>query len=353
MSKIEWTDATWNPTSGCTRASDGCDRCYAVSRTHRLGSIASTKAKYAGLTVLNPKGDRHFNGTVRTHESELGKPFKWRKPRLVFVNSMSDLFHKDVPFDFIDKAMAAIALTPQHTYQVLTKRPERMAEYFNWHELTGENAKTGNIDRADKWGHAMSEIDGKPPRPRMVFNPLPNLWLGTSIENQQTADERIPHLLQVPAAVRFLSAEPLLGPLELRSATRIAWECGKCRGYFPNPLEEICPSCGGRGYWSGSHKFNPPGGQIGSGIDWVIVGGESGPGARPCYVDWIRSIVDQCKSAGVACFVKQLGAKPYDPSWHGGGTHEGSRMLLNSSKGGDPSEWPNDLRVRQWPEAVA
>jgi protein gp37 len=127
-SSIEWTDTTWNPVSGCTRASAGCDNCYAVTMTHRLEAMG--QAKYSGLTVLNAKGGRHFNGVVRTHDDSLAIPLKWRKPRRVFVNSMSDPFHKDVPFDFIDQVFAVMALTPQHTYQVLTKRPERMAEYL-------------------------------------------------------------------------------------------------------------------------------------------------------------------------------------------------------------------------------
>jgi protein gp37 len=202
----------------------------------------------------------------------------------VFVNSMSDLFHEAVPFEFVNEVFAVMSMTPQHTYQILTKRPERMAKYMLL---------------------------------RMGRRPLPNVWLGTSVENQTTADERIPHLLRCPAAVRFLSCEPLLGPISFSV---------KCPPeYQPHIRHDR--------------------------IGWVITGGESGPGARPCNVEWIRSIVLRCKAAQVPVFVKQLGAKPYDPSWHGNGTTTGSAMNLNDSKGGDPDEWSDDLRVREMPVA--
>ena len=330
-SNIEWTDCTWNPVSGCTRASEGCDNCYAVTMTHRLEAMG--QKKYAGLTVLNKAGDRHFNGKVRCDESALSAPFTWRKPRRVFVNSMSDLFHKDVPFAFVDKVFAVMALCPQHTYQILTKRPERMREYLCFSERTinRQGCVQNQMDfRTVHWSGS--------PRPVIGVWPLPNVWLGASVENQEQADKRIPQLLMCPAAVRFLSCEPLLGSLNL-CPTHDALG----RPTLAGPLV-------------GAMNVSGPD----PAIDWVIIGGESGRGARPCDVEWIRSIVRQCESARVHCFVKQLGSKPSESSWDKA-THEswGNRFLgikngvitirLNNQKGGDPAEWPEDLRVRQFP----
>lgn len=337
MSAIEWTDDTWNPVTGCTRASKGCDNCYAVTMTHRLEAMGQTE-KYGGLTVLNPKGDRHFNGVVRCHEDVLDKPLKRRKPTMYFVNSMSDLFHKDVPFEFIDKVFAVMALCPQHVFQILTKRPERMAEYLNEEsevfcrvlsvadavcELEEEMGVTLRPPQADE----MSQRGLQWPE-----WPLPNVWLGTSVEDQQAADERIPHLLKCPAAVRFLSCEPLLGAVDL------------------DP------------YLFGDTRHD---GDRNS-VDWVIVGGESGPKARECRTSWIRGIVDQCKSAGVPVFVKQLGVKPVmtrsewseitiADSWTGfADSPDGLGIAkLPTRKGTDPIEWPDDLRVREYPAQEA
>lgn len=252
---IEWTERTWNPVVGCTRVSAGCDHCYAVRMSHRL---RRTK-EYAGLTVLNDRGDRHFNGTVRCLPERLSDPLHWRKPCRVFVNSMSDLFHEKVPFEFIDKVFAVMALCPQHTFQILTKRPERMAD---WCAIPNDPARSGRFT----WMGNL--VRGK-------HLPLPNVWLGTSVEDQATADERIPHLLRCPAAARFLSVEPLLEAVDLTLH-----------------LQRPCD----------------PEGHIGMGIDWVIVGGESGPGARPMHPDWVRSIRDQCQAASVPFFFKQWGA---------------------------------------------
>ena len=270
----------WNPVTGCSAVSDGCKNCYAATMTGRLAGMKHSKAKYAGL--LNSSG--HFNGTVRCHEDVLDKPLNRRKPTTYFVNSMSDLFHAGVPFEFIDKVFAVMmALCPQHTFQILTKRPERMAEYLYWH---GQFTEDGG--------------------------PLPNVWLGTSVENQQAADERIPHLLKCPAAVRFLSIEPLLGAIDF--------------------------------------LYGPQAWGLLTDIDWAIIGGESGSGARPCNVAWIRSLIDQCKAAGVPAFVKQLGKVPY---WaeHRGVAKTIHELRLKHPKGGDMSEWPEDLRVREMPES--
>ena len=332
-SKIEWTDATWNPVSGCTRVSAGCDHCYAVQQTYRMGRMGLI-AKYDGLTVLNGKGDRHFNGVVRTHEDALDIPLKRRKPTVYFVNSMSDLFHKDVPFEFIDRVFAVMALCPQHTFQVLTKRPERMAEYTQRYCKDGiaswPTDAGGRIHR-HPWIVAGRELaKGRGSKlmndAAVVAVPLPNVWLGTSCEDQATADERIQHLLRCPAAVRFLSLEPLLSKVTL----------------WPWLNEPESYSIHGR-------PKRASGASMGIGpspIHWVIVGGESGPKARPCDVGWIRSIIEQCKAAGVRCFVKQLGSRPYENE------HIGKLpgAAMKHPKGGDPSEWPDDLRVREFPQ---
>lgn len=321
---IEWTEATWNPVSGCTRASPGCDHCYAVPMSYRLEAMG--QAKYHGLTVLNGKGERHFNGVVRTHDATLTVPLGWRKPRKVFVNSTSDLFHKGVPFDFIDKVFAVMALCPQHTFQILTKRPERMAEYMAsrgadgaWAAIPRQMQTIGG-DEHDGWRGGMSW-------------PLPNVWLGTSVEDQQRADERIRHLRMCPAAVRFLSVEPLLGPVDLHDAMfRLARD-------HTDEYESV-----------------PLGG---AGINWVIVGGESGPKARRFDVLWAESIVEQCRDAGVPVFVKQLGSSPFlgdASSPHGWPDIDGpvnfgtGKITLKDRKGGDMEEWPEALRVRQMPE---
>jgi protein gp37 len=225
-SKIEWTDRTWNPVTGCTKVSQGCKNCYAERMYERFHGHGSFK-------------------NVITHPERLDMPLKWKKPSMVFVNSMSDLFHEDVPFEFIDMCFIVMAEATDHTFQILTKRPERLLEY----------AQDSICE--DLW-------------------PLKNVWLGVSVEDQKTADERIPLLIQVPAAVRFLSCEPLLAPIDILT---------------PNLL------------W---HRLSG-GGYKRQTIDWVICGGESGPGSRPMHPDWARSLRDQCEAAGVPFFFKQWG----------------------------------------------
>lgn len=323
MTGIQWTDETWNPVVGCTRASAGCDHCYAVQMTHRLEAMG--QEKYAGLTVLNKRGDRHFNGVVRCVEGALQIPLRWRKPRRIFVNSMSDMFHPAVPFEFIDQVFAVMALCPQHTFQVLTKRPGRMAEYLNTpHEANAFSNLLCWMDHS-RPGLMMEDICLEIHNSKRWC--LPNAWLGTSCEDQAAADERIPHLLRCPAAVRFLSCEPLLGPVDILEHLAFIGE--------------------------GHEDF---------GINWVIVGGESGKNARPCDIGWIRSIVQQCKAAGVPVFVKQIGKWPFSETerW----SPRGAPIMVDvhalrqwefrdkprDPKGGDPAEWPADLRVREWPD---
>ena len=262
VTSIEWTDKTWNPTRGCSLVSEGCRKCYAMKFAHRFSGKGEP---YEGLTELGPDGPR-WTGRVLSVPEKLDEPLKWRKPAKVFVNSMSDLFHEDVPFEFIDKVFAVMALCPQHTFQVLTKRADRMLEY-NRREGFAQNIS--DIARDDYAGIGESRhIKKYPIGPNYEFGerwfipwPLPNVWLGVSCEDRQRKD-RIDHLRETPAAVRFLSLEPLLedlGRLDLR------------------------------------------------GIHWVIVGGESGPKARPMHPEWVRSIRDQCVAAGVKFFLKQWG----------------------------------------------
>lgn len=226
---IEWTEKTWNPTTGCDKVSPGCDHCYALTMAGRL--------KLTGAPAYQTDGDPRTSGPgfgLALHPERLLDPLKWSKPTVVFVNSMSDLFHARVPFEFVQLVWGVMQETPRHTYQILTKRPDRMARFSQRLPL------------------------------------LPNVWLGTSVEDQARTG-RLDDLLECSAEVRFVSAEPLLGPLDLRK-----WLDPKVAGIWPR-------------------------------IQWVIAGGESGPGARPAEEEWFRSLRDQCREADVKFFMKQLG----------------------------------------------
>lgn len=313
---IEWTRSddgtageTWNPVSGCTKVSQGCKHCYAervFPRTY---------------------GYRSFTD-VQTHADRLEKPLRWKKPRRVFVNSMSDLFHEDVPNEFIARVFSVMGRAPQHTFQILTKRPARMKRFIE--DDVFFTAREGGETRMVPY--------------------LRNVWLGVSVEDQETADERIPLLLETPAAVRFISAEPLLGAMRLGSwlqrSPSAAFVAGKVTADMPA--------------WT----------RLGStALDWVIVGGESGPKARECELAWIRDILDQARTAAVPVFVKQLGSSaceltqrrsnqspPPGRAWRLRKQPDGSMfdpreyLRLQDRKGGDPLEWPEDLRVREFPE---
>ena len=274
-SGISWTDATWNCLAGCEAVSPGCANCYAATMTRRLEAMG--QKDYTGLTTA-----KHFNGTVRCLPDKLSIPLKWRKSRRVFVNSMSDLFHEDVPDEFIDRVFAVMALCPNHTFQVLTKRAERMQAYMELLDIVRLSTAVGEfkprVREDDPWLTPWRE-DVVAPFERT--GAIPNVWLGVSCERQQEADERIPWLLKTPAAVRFLSCEPLLGPIDLHG-----------------DIEKWAADCWiYRGWHSRMDKVNP--------IQWVIVGGESGGNRRSCQLAWITSIVEQCKAAGVPVFVKQ------------------------------------------------
>lgn len=258
-SKIEWTDATWNWLAGCTRDNECCDNCYAAGMSIRLEAMAladrdagrdpGAKAKYIGVARRNSAGRTGFVGAVNFDEGALLDVFSWRKPRRIFVNSMSDTHHPAVAREWLDLGYAAMAANPHHTFLVLTKRPHLLADYLNDPETP---ARIRAVGEARGWRTLESGAW-----------PIPNVWGGTSVGLQAHAEEKIPHLLRAPLARRFLSCEPLLGPLDLRQ-------------YLDR-------------------------------LDWVITGGESGPRARPMHPQWALDIRDQCQSADVAFFFKQWG----------------------------------------------
>lgn len=256
--KIEWTDATWNPITGCSVTSPGCTNCYAM---HLAGTRLAHHPSRAGLTH-EVNGNHVWTGATRFNVQWLDQPLRWRKPRRIFVCAHGDLFHEAVPDEWIDRVFAVMALAPQHTFQVLTKRAGRMREYLTHPRL-----------------------------PRVIDLPLPNVWLGVSVEDQVRANERIPHLLATPAAVRWISAEPLLGPIDLTAID------------LPGGWSEVFPL--GQEILGRPHvddEGNPM-----TRLDWVVVGGESGHDARPMYPDWARSLRDQCAAAAVPFFFKQWG----------------------------------------------
>ncbi len=251
-SGIAWTDQTWNPVRGCSRVSDGCMNCYAESMA---ACFCGPGQPYEGTINLDTK---RWNGKIKLVHEHLTDPLRWKFPRRIFVNSMSDLFHEGVPDEFIDQVFAMMARCPQHIFQVLTKRPKRMLNYLSPRcEIlfpTYERIKKLALYNVMEW-------------------PLPNIHLGVTVENQQAADERITLLLQMPAAVRWISMEPLLGAVDLR---------------FTNGLVHGCDAAD---YL----------------LDWVVCGGESGRNARPAHPGWIRSLRDQCRDAGVPFMFKQWG----------------------------------------------
>lgn len=263
---IEWTNATWNPLRGCRRVSEGCRNCYAERVAARFSGPGQP---YEGLAKMTPSGPR-WTGTVRLVPELLDQPLRWNKPRMIFVNSMSDLFHENVPFEFIARVFAVMGMAQWHTFQVLTKRPSRMLEFMG--SLRGGHVLDVPREAGDElWGSYLL--------------PLRNVWLGVSVEDQAAADERIPLLLKTPAAVRWISAEPLLGPVDLRS---IRLADGGCLDALQGI--DTAYQC----HYAGK-------------LNWVVVGGESGPNARPMHPDWARSLRDQCVAARVPYFFKQWG----------------------------------------------
>ncbi len=320
---IEWTDATWNPIRGCTRASEGCGSargggCYAEVMAARF----SEPGQWGHGFAERRNGKGRWTGRVELIESQLLLPLRWKKQLRIFVNSTSDLFHERLPDEAIDRVFAVMALCPQHRFQVLTKRAERMRQYVDgmWSRREDLGDLMGAIGGLNRAGWYAPESDGQRGWAGM-HTPLPNVHLGVSVEDQATADERIPHLLHTPAAVRFLSAEPLLRPIDL---TSIRGFFGATREYAVDrsSCRERIDSLRGKdrrehlrkdGTWNHRRLDDPDGDPVFTGnchprLDWIIVGGESGPGARPMHPDWARSIRDQCASADVPFFFKQWGA---------------------------------------------
>jgi len=299
--KIQWTatvnadgsvtpGSTWNPVRGCSRVSEGCRNCYAESVAARFsGKDPEGKPlPYYGLARQGDHGPR-WTGKVVMVPEHLDDPIRWKRPRRIFVNSMSDLFQDKLTDDEIARVFRVMLAAPRHTYQVLTKRAERMRRWVNWFA-------------AERGEHLP-----------------PNIWLGVSAEDQKNADERIPELLDTRASVRFVSAEPLLGPINFHP-----W---LCRYRNPSkPEQRLANICSPRDH----------------GIDWIIVGGESGRNARPFDVEWAREIVRQCHDAGAAPFVKQLGAKSFDST----GAWQARSFQLH---GPEIEEWAPDFAVREFP----
>ncbi|WP_100904485.1 DUF5131 family protein [Nostoc flagelliforme] len=302
---IEWTDETWNIIVGCSRISSGCQQCYAATaaKSPRLQQFP----QYQAVSI--------WDGTVQFVESQLIKPLHWKKPKNIFVCSMADLFHENVPFEWIDQVMAVIALCPQHTFQVLTKRPERALEYFSQQSLWVKWYEAAQNFLWDAIGEKFGELInlqqyfiGQP-------FPLPNVWLGASTENQQMANKRIPILLQIPCSVRFLSCEPLLEDIDLRQG---------------GAIQKLI---------SDSYEWE----LVNEDIQWIVVGGESGPNSRPCHIEWLESIVQQCQQSNTKVFVKQLGANAI---------FGGQQFKTRNKKGGDIEEFPEYLKVRELPLSI-
>lgn len=284
---ISWAEKPWNPVTGCTPISEGCANCYAKRMAQRLRGRCGYPE------------DEPFKVTL--HPDRLGEPLRMRKPSRIFVCSMSDLFHEDVPDAFINQVFAVMAMRPEHRFMVLTKRPERMKRYSE--------------AQAQLFPHGMLTASGNIPWP------LPNVWLGVTTENQARADERIPILLQVPAAVRFVSCEPLLGPVDIESYLTPPSEriCSNCWQYREADHQEAPGTCADLGVstqpnaaacsgfedrWA--DDFESAGEWLGR-IDWVICGGETGPGARPMHPEWVRSLRDQCQVSPTPFHFKSWG----------------------------------------------
>jgi protein gp37 len=293
-SRIEWTDATWNPTTGCSKVSVGCVNCYAEAVSTRWG------------ITTKPWTHPHAAENVVLHPERLDQPLRWRKPRRIFVDSMSNLFHEQVPDDYIDQVFGVMAGAKQHTFQVLTKRPERMRRYLEdpqtkyrvWAagRAVALRSETKSIRYLD-W-YDVVPVAGPGRGPDWCYParwPLPNVWLGTSVEDQRVAG-RVIDLVRTPAAVRFLSCEPLICPLDL---TRIpVIEATDEQGTFGVYHNALTGHCQGPDDIIADHR-----------VHWVIVGGESGPNHRPIDPEWVRSLRDQCTAAGTAFFFKQWGGR--------------------------------------------
>ena len=331
-SKIAWTNETWNPVVGCSKVSPGCDNCYAermAARQVGMGYARHIKnpdsdeeawIKYS--TVIN---EGKWTGTAYCDRTSLDKPLHWRKPRRIFVCSMGDLFHKSVPFEFIDKVVAVLALCPQHTGQILTKRGERLLEYSEelraGRRRLGDSLRKINQERYSNRLRLSSALkissDGKPP-----YKWPDNIIGMVTAENQEQADKRIPLLLQCGFKTTGVSIEPMLGSVDLENITATLPSGALVRGTVLG---------------SDGQHFTP-GGAAGIGINWVIVGGESGPGMRICDEEWIREIVCQCQAADVPLFIKQIHRCKPKPKSH--------KFYVSKNM----AEWPEELQVQEYPK---
>lgn len=315
---IGWTDATWNFVRGCRRVSAGCQNCYAEQMATRF---CGEGQPYEGLARRTESGKARWTGEGLFLPDKLEVPLRWTKPRKIFVNSMSDLFFEEFSFEQIAAAFAVMAFAKQHRFQVLTKRPERAREFFEWLETESNGAHPivtcfehlGSISAPamNLIAARMGKIWQRPTWP------LPNVWLGVSAENQATANARVPLLLLLPSAVRFVSAEPLLGPIDFRRLVHdqvCVVDAFTGEGGMPYPHEVVAPA-----------------------LDWIIFGGESGPGARPMRPDWVRQSIEDRDDSNTKIYVKQMGAV-----W--------ARDSPDASgKGEDWTHWDEDLRVREYP----
>lgn len=323
MTTISWTGETWNPTVGCSRDNAECDHCFAMRVAHR-----GMDASHRGLTKLRPRDSARpgvdWNGTIRLVPERLSKPLSWKKPRKVFVNSMSDLFHPGVPFEFVAAVFGVMAATRQHTYQVLTKRPARAREFFAWLASTVEIVKDGDgevrycLMQAFKHGVLWKQHIDYPAWP------LPNVHLGVSAGRQETAD-KIWDLLHCPAAVHWVSMEPMLGPVDLMNL---------------KVKDGVLDALRGTVSVTEKHGYSTP-----NRLRWVVPGGESGAKARACDIAWIRDVLTQCAAAGVPAFCKQLGSNPVVTD----DTGTAKRYPILDSKGEDWVAWPDDIKIRQYP----
>lgn len=326
-SEISWTESTWNPLRGCTKVSAGCKNCYAMGVAERFSGPGMP---YEGL-AHKVAGKAEWTNKVMLVPDKLLEPVRWKKPRLIFVNSMSDLFHEGVPTEYIINVLAIVAACPQHTFQILTKRPERMKRVLKILEtaITFYIDATGDMPQVNEQMRTLAAVPG------FRCWPLPNVWIGVSVEDQKTADERIPLLLETPAAVRWVSYEPALGPVDFERIAVVEKDDGTDTGF--DVLR------GAQWRWVDQGEY----GRECNSLDWIVIGGESGLHSRPFDPQWAtdiiytrdRSVLPADDRIRTRLFVKQMGSNPCG-------------MTLKDRKGGDMSEWDEHLRVREWPNTA-
>lgn len=325
-SHIEWTDATWNPITGCSVVSPGCTNCYAMRFAGTRGKHMPSRAGLTNMTRTGPV----WNGQVRFNGEWLYQPLRWRRPRLIFVCAHGDLFHENVPDAWIDRIFAVMALAPQHTFQPLTKRSARLRAYLTGDGVNHRIANTisdyflNDEPKFLDWPIEVDDATAPNFLPKLRAWPLPNVWVGVSVEDQQRANERIPDLLATPAAIRWVSAEPLLGPIDFTrididgdyeiNALRPGSEADVWReSWSPEATGMPLADCIADFVESGASY--PPTEHQQPGLDWIEAGGESAqnkPG-RPMHPDWVRALRDQCQAAQVAFGFKQWGDWVHDP----------------------------------------